>query len=79
MAGDTTLPATRRTRKSTNAMDMDNATIDLGAGATLAEGRKKSKSRSKSLGPGGVDALKAGSGNRRVVAPLITSPGVYGF
>lgn len=66
MAGDTTLPATRRTRKSTSAMDKDNATVDLGAGTTLAENRKKSKSRSKSMGPGGIDALKAGSGNRRV-------------
>lgn len=66
MAGDKTLPATRRTRKSTSAMDKDNATVDLGAGTTLAENRKKSKSRSKSMGPGGIDALKAGSGNRRV-------------
>lgn len=66
MAGDT-LPTTRRTRKSTSAVDKDNATIDLGAGPTLAENRKKAKSRSKSIGPGGLDALKAGSGNRRVV------------
>ncbi|ROW07960.1 hypothetical protein VMCG_03592 [Cytospora schulzeri] len=66
MVGDTTLPATRRTRKSTSAMDKDNATVDLGVGTTLAENRKKSKSRSKSMGPGGIDALKAGSGNRRV-------------
>lgn len=69
MVGDTTLPATRRTtRKSISAMERDNATVDLGAGTTLAENRKKSKSRSKSMGPGGLDALKAGSGNRRVVA-----------
>ncbi|KUI70508.1 Kinetochore protein spc7 [Cytospora mali] len=66
MAGDTTLPATRRTRRSTSAVDKDNATVDLGAGTTLAENRKKAKSRSKSMGPGGLDALKAGSGNRRV-------------
>lgn len=67
MSGDTTLPTTRRTRKSTSAMDKDNATVDLGAGPTLAENRKKAKSRSKSIGPGGLDALKAGSGNRRMV------------
>ncbi|KAI7786723.1 hypothetical protein LA080_002834 [Diaporthe eres] len=67
MVGDTTLPATRRTtRKSISAMERDNATVDLGAGTTLADNRKKSKSRSKSMGPGGLDALKAGSGNRRV-------------
>lgn len=68
MVGDTALPATRRTmRKSISAMERDNATVDLGAGTTLADNRKKSKSRSKSMGPGGLDALKAGSGNRRVV------------
>ncbi|KAI3399934.1 hypothetical protein diail_5090 [Diaporthe ilicicola] len=67
MVGDTALPATRRTtRKSISAMERDNATVDLGAGTTLADNRKKSKSRSKSMGPGGLDALKAGSGNRRV-------------
>lgn len=66
MAGDTA--TTRRTRRSTSAVDKDNATVDLGAGPTLAENRKKAKSRSKSMGPGGLDVLKAGSGNRRVVA-----------
>lgn len=70
MAGDATLPSTRRTRKSTSAMDKDNATLDLGSGPTLADNRKKAKSRSKSIGPGGLDALKAGSGNRRVVLLL---------
>lgn len=71
MADDTTLPTTRRTRKSTSAVEKDNATVDLGAGPTLAENRKKAKSRSKSIGPGGLDALKAGSGNRRVVHSFI--------
>ena len=68
---DRTLPATRRTRKSLGsqaesrkAADKENATVDIGS--TLAENRKKS--RSKSIGPGGLDALKAGSGNRRVVS-----------
>lgn len=67
MAGDKPT-VTRRTRRSTSAMDKDNATVDLSGGMTLAENRKKAKSRSKSIGPGGLDALKAGSGNRRVVA-----------
>ncbi|KAH7156334.1 hypothetical protein EDB81DRAFT_928356 [Dactylonectria macrodidyma] len=68
-SADATVPATRRTRKSLSshsdmrgAMDKDNATVDVGS--TLAAGRKSS-SRSKSLGPGGLDALRQGSGNRR--------------
>ncbi|KAH7155532.1 hypothetical protein B0J13DRAFT_604509 [Dactylonectria estremocensis] len=74
-SADATVPATRRTRKSLSshsdmrrAMDKDNATVDVGS--TLAAGRKSS-SRSKSLGPGGLDALRQGSGNRRasLVAP----------
>ncbi|TPX17184.1 uncharacterized protein E0L32_003302 [Thyridium curvatum] len=65
---DATVPATRRSRKSTTglsprkAMDKENATVDVGS--TLAAGRKKS--RSKSMGPGGLDVLKSGNGNRRV-------------
>lgn len=67
---DATVPATRRSRKSTTglsprkAMDKENATVDVGS--TLAAGRKKS--RSKSMGPGGLDVLKSGNGNRRVVS-----------
>lgn len=76
MAADKTA-STRRTRRSTSAMDKDNATLDLSAGTTLAENRKKSKSRSKSIGPGGLDALKAGSGNRRVVALIDARSIVY--
>lgn len=79
MAGVTAPPATRRSRKSTSAVDKDNATVDLGSSATLAENRKKAKSRSKSIGPGGLDALKAGSGNRRVVASLYSSSYVNGL
>ncbi|KAK4155517.1 hypothetical protein C8A00DRAFT_41878 [Chaetomidium leptoderma] len=67
--GEATLPATRRTRKSIGGgpsttkrtLDKENATLDLG-GAT-AGARKKS--RSKSMGPGGLDSLKTGNGNRR--------------
>jgi kinetochore protein Spc7/SPC105 len=73
-----TLPATRpKSRKSlahvpsSQAMDQENMTADLGA---LASGKRAipieklaKKSRSKSIGPGGLDALKDTSGNRRKV------------
>ncbi|KAH8179257.1 spc7 kinetochore protein [Sarocladium implicatum] len=67
-SGDSTLSTNRRPRRSLGiqtasrkATDKENATIDVGS--TLADSRKKS--RSKSMGPGGLDALKQGSGNRR--------------
>ncbi|KAK7430108.1 hypothetical protein QQZ08_003292 [Neonectria magnoliae] len=67
-SADATVPATRRTRKSISthtdlrrALEKENATVDVAS--TLAASRKKS--RSKSLGPGGLDALRQGSGNRR--------------
>ncbi|KAJ4137516.1 hypothetical protein NW768_003103 [Fusarium equiseti] len=66
--GDATLPATRRTRRSigahtdvNKAFEKENATTDVTS--TLAANRKKS--RSKSLGPGGLDALMKTNGNRR--------------
>lgn len=69
--GDMTLPATRRTRRSIGGQspakktsDKENATIDVGG--TLAANRRKS--RSKSMGPGGLDGLKPSAGNRRVVS-----------
>ncbi|GFP56603.1 kinetochore protein spc7 [Trichoderma asperellum] len=62
--GEATLPATRRSRKSigvhTELSRKENATID--SGGSLAASRK---SRSKSIGPGGLDALRQGNGNRR--------------
>jgi kinetochore protein Spc7/SPC105 len=77
-----TLPATRpRSRKSIahlpsaehgGSMDKENMTADIGAlvgshkRATAGEKLNK-KSRSKSIGPGGLDALKDGTGNRRQV------------
>ncbi|KAK3394380.1 hypothetical protein B0H63DRAFT_532490 [Podospora didyma] len=77
---EATLPATRRTRKSIGGRspssrktgDKENATIDLGS--TMAASRKKS--RSKSMGPGGLDILKSGAGNRRVslAVPSIPPP-----
>jgi kinetochore protein Spc7/SPC105 len=48
-------------------MDKENATVDVAR--TLADNRKKS--RSKSMGPGGLDALKHGTGNRRAVSLLV--------
>ncbi|GKT41760.1 kinetochore protein spc7 [Colletotrichum spaethianum] len=75
--GDATLPSTRRTRKSIGATtssrkngDKENATIDVGS--TLAESRKKS--RSKSIGPGGLDALKNANGNRRASLAVPSRP-----
>jgi hypothetical protein len=67
---DATLPATRRTRRSVGAhtdvnkaFEKENATVDVTS--SLAASRKKS--RSKSLGPGGLDALMKANGNRRAV------------
>lgn len=74
---EVTLPASRtKSRKSlahipSSAMDQENMTTDFGA---LAAGKKAApiekpakKSRSKSIGPGGLDALKDTTGNRRKV------------
>ncbi|KAG6315450.1 hypothetical protein E4U44_001315 [Claviceps purpurea] len=81
---EATLPLARRVRKSIGAvamkktMDKENATVDVAS--TLAANRKKS--RSKSMGPGGLDALRHGNGNRRasIAAPMprsILKPTVY--
>jgi hypothetical protein len=77
MAGgaDLTVPATRRPRKSTGQsparkrMEKENITIDVASTSAGTASRKKS--RSKSMGPGGVDVLKAGHGNRRVVCDSV--------
>ncbi|KAK2023502.1 Spc7 kinetochore protein [Colletotrichum zoysiae] len=75
--GDATLPSTRRTRRSIGATtssrkngDKENATIDVGS--SLAESRKKS--RSKSIGPGGLDTLKNANGNRRASLAVPSRP-----
>ncbi|KAK4141877.1 uncharacterized protein C8A04DRAFT_13710 [Dichotomopilus funicola] len=67
-SGETTVPPTRRTRKSIGGgpptkrtLDKENATLDVGS----ATGGTRKKSRSKSMGPGGFDLLKSGTGNRR--------------
>ncbi|KAI9682026.1 MAG: hypothetical protein M1817_000080 [Caeruleum heppii] len=61
----------------TSTADQENATVDLSAlsaakKAGLASERASKKSRSKSIGPGGLDALNEGTGNRRksITAPL---------
>ncbi|KAI1827171.1 Spc7-domain-containing protein [Xylaria intraflava] len=80
MAGhdDVTLPSTRRPRKSTGhspvrkRMEKENITVDLASTQAGNAGRKKS--RSKSIGPGGLDVLKSGSGNRRVSLAAPTKP-----
>ncbi|KAL8883778.1 MAG: hypothetical protein Q9215_008023, partial [Flavoplaca cf. flavocitrina] len=53
---------------SPDAVNKENSTVDS---TTLAEAPKASlkKSRSKSIGPGGLDALKETTGNRREAPP----------
>lgn len=48
--------------------DQENATMDSAALSSLSVQTKErsKKPRSKSIGPGGLDALKVGSGNRTV-------------
>jgi kinetochore protein Spc7/SPC105 len=52
-------------------MDQENMTADIGAlagGKKAAQaGKSLKKSRSKSMGPGGLDALRDTAGNRRKV------------
>ncbi|KAF3005504.1 hypothetical protein E8E14_000690 [Neopestalotiopsis sp. 37M] len=77
---DATVPSTRRSRKSTGQspvrkkMDKENITVDVASSLAGNGGRKKS--RSKSMGPGGLDALKPSTGNRRVslAAPVRPPP-----
>ncbi|RDL31195.1 Uncharacterized protein BP5553_09984 [Venustampulla echinocandica] len=82
---EVTLPATRpKSRKSlahiptARMMDQENMTADIGAlggGKRATPGDKGSKkSRSKSIGPGGLDALKNSSGNRRKSLAAIPQP-----
>ena len=75
---ETTLPPTRRPRKSTGhspvrkRIEKENITVDVASSLAGNGGRKKS--RSKSMGPGGLDVLKSGSGNRRSVSLLSVCP-----
>lgn len=71
---ESTLPATRRTRRSIGAnvggrgaLDKENATSEVGSSAAAS----RKKSRSKSMGPGGLEALKQATGNRRAVRMLL--------
>ncbi|KAI1205429.1 Spc7-domain-containing protein [Annulohypoxylon truncatum] len=73
-----TIPSTRRPRKSTGhspvrkRMEKENITVDVAS--SLASNGGKKKSRSKSIGPGGLDALKPGTGNRRISLAANTKP-----
>lgn len=49
-------------------IEKENITVDMASSLAGNAGRKKL--RSKSIGPGGLDGLKAGAGNRRVVSVL---------
>ncbi|KAM0288089.1 hypothetical protein ACHAQH_000157 [Verticillium albo-atrum] len=77
-SGDATVPATRRVRKSigdqissSKAAEKENATLDLGSSNFAAN---RNKSRSKSIGPGGLDVLKNGHGNRRASLAVPSRP-----
>lgn len=48
--------------------EKENVTVNLAVPSTSAQGNVTAKkSRSKSIGPGGLDALKEDAGNRRQV------------
>lgn len=55
--------------------DKENATVDLAAlpSLDLQSKEKAKKSRSRSIGPGGLDALKQGNGNKTVRGIVTTS------
>ncbi|ORY55480.1 uncharacterized protein BCR38DRAFT_356904 [Pseudomassariella vexata] len=75
---DAPVPALRRPRKSTGhspvrkRMEKENITVDMAS--SLAGNSSRKKSRSKSMGPGGLDVLMSGSGNRRVSLAASTRP-----
>lgn len=58
--------------------DKENATVDTGTIASFsAQGKQAAKkNRSKSIGPGGLDALKEGSGNKQEVGSPRQSFGI---
>jgi len=51
-------------------MDKENMTLDTSVIAAKATSKLQKRSRSKSLGPGGIDALKEDTGNRRKVGDI---------
>lgn len=59
------------TSKMASRVDQENITTDISAAQSYRSRAKSSgkdkKSRSKSLGPGGLDALQDTNGNRRKV------------
>ncbi|KAE8443290.1 hypothetical protein EG329_002006 [Mollisiaceae sp. DMI_Dod_QoI] len=81
---EVTLPATRpKSRKSlghipsSQDVDQENMTADVGllvTGKRAPIEKNARKSRSKSIGPGGFDALKDTTGNRRKSLATVTHP-----
>lgn len=73
-------PRTRQSISNTSDLaasgmeDKENATVDLSSLVPIAGKpvRAAKKLRSKSLGPGGLEALKETSGNRRKVGLLLS-------
>ena len=66
-------PKIRQSRKSiahVPGAEKENATLDSATLSTISSQLKEKakKTRSKSIGPGGLDALKEGSGNRGEVS-----------
>lgn len=61
--------------KTASTLDKENATTDISAlkphRGNAKQPAKDKKSRSKSLGPGGLDALQDSNGNRRKVNIII--------
>ena len=51
-------------------IDKENMTVDTSVIAAKAASKMQKRSRSKSLGPGGLDALKEDAGNRRKVGDI---------
>jgi kinetochore protein Spc7/SPC105 len=70
-------PRPRSRRSIANVPTEDNMTADMStlqSGKHAAQQSEKKKSRSKSLGPGGLDALKDEAGNRRKVQSGVLAP-----
>lgn len=68
-------------RSKMTSLDKENATADIAAvqplGNSTKPAAKDKKSRSKSLGPGGLDALQNSNGNRRKVGVYCLKPRVF--
>ena len=79
-------PRARQSRKSIAHLpskdlggDKENATMDSAAITSISAQSKEKlrKTRSKSVGPGGIDALREGSGNKGEVCPSQASSTLF--